>query len=77
MQETPEFARLTEFVTPAAIKDLAALYDGAVIRLILIRLLGRKPNDSSTKRFAGFTILLLLLYLRLCRTFAILGELSL
>jgi len=30
MQETPEFARLTEFVTPAAIKDLAALYDGAV-----------------------------------------------
>jgi hypothetical protein len=30
MQETPEFARLTEFITPEVIKDMAALYDGAV-----------------------------------------------
>jgi hypothetical protein len=30
MQETPEFARLKEFITPEVIKELAALYDGAV-----------------------------------------------
>jgi hypothetical protein len=30
MQETPEFARLREFITPEVIKELAILYDGAV-----------------------------------------------
>jgi hypothetical protein len=30
MQETPEFARLREFITPEVVKELAILYDRAV-----------------------------------------------